>query len=472
MPSSKLLKDFGFEEEIWEESKGAFVPTGFPAPVKKYKLVWEVPNMSIEETYFWVLSHLRDGWGYTNVDKTIDVFAAAENSAFFGVTQQRIGLQQDKVSQFLATIGKMIKELFQLVRELRIIEERLKYYEDSMKGDEAAEIALKGIWIDLVEGGAKNPASVYGMAHQVQFTALPDLFFSTHPRTAAEVDKVVDTERAQFNKVVRNVLKRKLAQYLRWKEATYKELKTRFGFVLKYLKQHYEIIKMYMTWVKPYLRHIRRLTLDEEKVLTPDLISAFEGSMLEVELLAHKFPGGNKKYKSCILVHFLFRTRPAMSYQQEGYQRGPIHVGKVEINIRGYVWTDEQIKKFKEMRKAEDFELMRSVSESVKAAMDALGDELQRYLKKAEESEKEEKEKAEEKPKTVFEKFVNRLLGKKVEEKKEEGKKEVEKEKKKKEIKLKWWQENAEKKAAKNEVLLVAYETYKNFKKAHNMIQW
>jgi len=300
---------------------------------------------------------------------------------------------------------------------------------------------------------------------------LPDLFFSTHPRTAAEVDKVVDTERAQFNKVVRNVLKRKLAQYLRWKEATYKELKTRFGFVLKYLKQHYEIIKMYMTWVKPYLRHIRRLTLDEEKVLTPDLISAFEGSMLEVELLAHKFPGGNKKYKSCILVHFLFRTRPAMSYQQEGYQRGPIHVGKVEINIRGYVWTDEQIKKFKEMRKAEDFELMRSVSESVKAAMDALGDELQRYLKKAEESEKEEKEKAEEKPKTVFEKFVNRLVGKKVEEKKGK-KKEVEKEKKKKEIKLKWWQENAEKKAAKNEVLLVAYETYKNFKKAHNMIQW
>ena len=288
MPSSKLLKDFGFEEEIWEESKGSFVPTGFPAPLKKYKLVWEVPNMSIEEAYFWVLSHLRDGWGYTNIDKTIDVFAAAENSAFFGVTQQRIGLQQDKVSQFLATIGKMVKELFQLVRELRIIEERLKYYEDSMKGDEAAEIALKGIWIDLVEGGAKNPASVYGMAQQVQFTALPDLFFSTHPRTAAEIDKVVDTERAQFNKAVRNVLKRKLAQYLRWKEATYKELKTRFGFVLKYLKQHYEIIKMYMTWVKPYLRHIRRLTLDEEKVLTPDLISAFEGSMLEVELLAHK----------------------------------------------------------------------------------------------------------------------------------------------------------------------------------------
>ena len=33
---------------------------------------------------------------------------------------------------------------------------------------------------------------------------------------------------------------------------------------------------MYMTWVKPYLRHIRRLTLDDEKILTPDMVSAFE----------------------------------------------------------------------------------------------------------------------------------------------------------------------------------------------------
>ena len=56
------------------------------------------------------------------------------------------------------------------------------YYSDSYDADsksrESAEITLKGIWVDMVEQGAKNPASVYGMAREVQFTTLPDLFFS------------------------------------------------------------------------------------------------------------------------------------------------------------------------------------------------------------------------------------------------------------------------------------------------------
>src|SRR3972149_588583 len=107
------------------------IPTGYPSPINRYRLYVEGFNISIEEPYFWVLHYLRYMWGYSYIDKITDVFAAAENSAFFGVSQQRIGLQQDKVSQFLATVGKMVKELFQLVRELRILDERLGYYADS-----------------------------------------------------------------------------------------------------------------------------------------------------------------------------------------------------------------------------------------------------------------------------------------------------------------------------------------------------
>ena len=178
----------------------------------------------MEEPYFWIQNMIND-FGYPQTPeyfiKTIDTFAASENSAFSGVSQQRIGLQQDKVSQFLATIGKMVKEVFQLVRELRIIDERLGYYNESMgrtkdgKEDlpngpsEASEMTLKGIWVDMVEGGAKNASSVFGLAQQVQFTSLPDLFFSTNPKKSEDVDKVVDIQRAQFNKPVKNILKRK-----------------------------------------------------------------------------------------------------------------------------------------------------------------------------------------------------------------------------------------------------------------------
>jgi hypothetical protein len=398
MSDEELLKKYKFEPEVWEESKDQFVGTPFPKPIKRYRIIWEIFNMSMEESYFWTLNYIRQDLGYPFLYKTEDVFAAAENSAFFGVSQQRIGLQQDKVSQFLATIGKMVKELFQLVRELRIIDERMVYYKESFAGVESSEITLKGTWIDMVEGGAKNPSSVFGMAREVQFTSLPDLFFSTHPKTSKEVDEVVETQRAGFNKMVRNALKRKLKTFLVWKERTYDEIKTRRIFTLKYLRQHYDIIKMYMTWVRPYIRHIRRLTLDDEKTMTPDLISAFEGSMIEVEFLATKLPVNPKNQKqnkhmyACIIAHFDFRTRPSMSYQQEGYQRGPIHVGKMEWNMRGYMWTKEQIDDYVKMKKEQDIELMKSISESVKAAMEALGGELEKYLEQAAEVAVEKKE--------------------------------------------------------------------------------
>jgi hypothetical protein len=381
MTASAEIKKFNFNEEIAEQTRGQYIKSGFPKPERRYRMHYEGYNISIEEPYFWVLHYLRYYSGFPKIDKIADIFAAAENSAFFGASQQRLGLQQDKVSQFMATIGKMVRELFQLVRELRILDERLGYYYDSFtksKSSESAEITLKGIWVDLVEQGAKNPASVYGMAREVQFTTLPDLFFSTHPQKQEDVDQVVDRERAAFNRKVKEVLKRKLRTFLAWKEHTFEEMKNRRVFTLKFLRQHYEVIKMYMHWVRPYLRNIQRLQLDQSKTETPDLLVAFESSMIEVEILARK-PG---KVNQCLLVNYLFRTRPEMNYSQE-YQRGPIHLGRVEIDFRVYAWTDKEIDSYKKMREQEDFQLLGVVDAAVKAAMESLGDELMRYLREA-----------------------------------------------------------------------------------------
>ena len=117
-----------------------------------------------------------------------------------------------------------------------IIDERLELYNKSREGDLASEIALKGYWIDLVEGGAKNPASVYGMARELQFGTLPDLFFGAKIMKSNEVQKEV--EALEFNKKVKEVLMRKLKTFIIWKEHTYKELNNRRNFNIKYLRQH------------------------------------------------------------------------------------------------------------------------------------------------------------------------------------------------------------------------------------------
>ena len=153
-----LIKQFGFEEEIVEDSMAGFTGfrySGFPKPLKRYEVYWERGDMAVEEPYYWIIRYLREDIAYKDFIKTEDVFTAAENSAFFGVSQLRLGGQQDKVSQYLATMGKMIKELFQLVRELRILDERLDYYEGAEKEmakerklrRKSDEITLKGVLI-------------------------------------------------------------------------------------------------------------------------------------------------------------------------------------------------------------------------------------------------------------------------------------------------------------------------------------
>lgn len=460
-----LIKEFGFEEEVIEEAMVGFTTfrySGFPKPQKRFELFWESYNMSIEEPYYWIIRYLREDIAFKDFIKTEDVFTAAENSAFFGVSQMRLGGQQDKVSQFLATIGKMVKELFQLVRELRILDERQEYYEGAEKEmskpisqrRKSNEITLKGIFVDMVQGGAKNPASVYGMARELQFTTLPDLYFDAPPLKEDEVDKYVDN--LEFNRKVLEVLKRHLKQFVIWKKRTYKEQKSRRIFTLKYLKQHFEIIKMYMVWVKPYLRHIRRLSMDEKKAAEPDIVAAFETSMIDIEFLAYR---SYSYYNSVFLCTFNYRTKPSMKYVQEGYQRGPIHVGELRLNFRAYKWTDEQIKNYVAMKDKEDIELMKVVSESVKSAMEALGDELMKYLDEASGVEKKEESVKEAMP--VWRKWLG--LPPKVTKPKE---------KKPKKPKVSAVDKEKSSKAVDDDVKLKFFMMYKNFKKGHSFIHW
>jgi hypothetical protein len=469
----EFLKQIGNGIEDKDETRvGEEIPTGYPQPLAKYRLFVEGFNISIEEPYFWILHYLRWFHSFMHIDKITDIFAAAENSAFFGTSQQRLGLQQDKVSQFLATIGKMVKELFQLVRELRILDERLGYYTDSYTSGspsrESAEITLKGTWVDMVEQGAKNPASVYGMAREVQFTTLPDLFFSTHPVKQEDVDVVVEKERGEFNRKVREVLKRKLRTYLAWKEATFEELKNRRIFTLKYLRQHYEIIRMYMSWVKPYLKNIQRLMMDQEKTETPDILVAFETSMMEVEILAKKPQGKKVTIKGketqiwqCILLHFWFRTRPEMSYVQEGYQKGPLHVGRIQMTFRCYAWTDKEVELYKKMKEQEDFRLLGLVDGSVKAALEALGDELMRYLEEAGEEMRRAENKKPEGPPSTFQSFRDMFVSKAKRPPKE-----------KKPSRSDTYHLEQLKESAKADVKTSMWSIYHHFKKHHGMLNW
>ncbi|MFH1505792.1 MAG: hypothetical protein ABIE94_02280 [archaeon] len=473
----EIGKKFGWKEEVAEDvfveadrypKYSGYYETGFVQPMKRYRLILENFSQPMEDVYWWILTNMRTDHPYNRFEKTLDVFSAAENSAFFGQSSQRLGIQQDKASSFLAIIGKMVKEVFQLVREVRILNERLSHYEDSFKGSEAAEITLKGYWVDLVEGGAKNPASVYGIATQVGFATLPDLFFSTTVLKALDVDQKVDS--LDFNRKLREVLKRKLRAYMTWKEETFKELKQRKRFTLKYLRQHWNIIRMYMSWVKPYLRNIKRLSMREEHTESVDMVSAFENSIIEVEFMA--IMKSNKGYCPCALMHFKYVSRPTMHYRQE-YQQGPVHLAKLDVCFRLYGWHEKEVETWKRFRKEEEIDLLELVDSSVKASMDALRDDLEAFLEEAGEPiEKKETLTAQAKRQSqrrgnIFDPFLSigrgfgELAGSAVPQVKKKDKAE-------KPFKYSYDQAFSAAKAGFNPM----WQVYKNFKKGHKMLSW
>ncbi len=400
-PLEEAGSRFGWSEEIGEETNGIYTPTNYPEPDERLRLVYEAFSLSMEETYFWILNQMQYDLSFPKIEKITDIFSASENSSFFGQASQRLGIQQDKVQTLLATTGKMVKDLFALVRELRIIDERLVAHDAWKKNSKAADVTLKEVFINFVEnqGGQMKTSSVYGLAQTLGYATLPDFFFNTKAYSKDEVDSAVD--KVQTNERVKNVLRRKLFEFTVWVEQIEKELRNRRKFNIHYLRQHWAVIKMYMGWLKPYLRNVKRLSMNEQQIMSPEIISAFETASLEIEILAYD----NTKYPStCVLITFKYFVKPSLSYQQpESYQRGAVHVGKVDISMRSYGWDKEEIEAYKKYREKEELELLGVIDASLKAAVDALSEDLEKYLAEAGEEEfkkiKEEKEAKEHKKK-------------------------------------------------------------------------
>ena len=386
--------------------------TAFPKSVQPFRLIYESQNTFIEESYYWFLHFMRYGAvGMPKVEKLMDTFSSSPGSSMFGMTEQRLAIQQDRAVTYMRYISEMIKSLHGIIHELRIADERLSFYEDTFnnKNSQASDHALKGLWIDMVEGGAKNPASVYGMAQQLSFSTLPDLFFRTriddtgmggvsgieYEKRARNVGPKIDeaVDKVQMNEKVKEVLRRKLMQFYTWKYRTYKEFQHRRKFQLKYLRQHYNTIRMYAEWLKPYLMNVKRLNNIQGNMNSPEIVNSFESAVLELELFGVAKPGD---VNSCVSIHLKYVTMPGLQYVQD-YQRGLQHNGRMELTVRPYAFTKNELKLYRKMRQDQAIEMLKEHDTTIAGVLDSLGDDLKEYLNEAGENIKTDREKEEEK---------------------------------------------------------------------------
>ena len=389
---------------------------------------------SIEKYYFhfqkFFTKHTDTSFGTPAVEllKLKDVFDASVSSSFHGQIGSKISAMQQQVSGYLTQIGQLSKSLFPMVREIRLMDERLELYkksftekkdQDSLAEARQNEVALKSTWIEVVEQGMQNPNSVYSMATKLGFVTLPDLFFGINPvgKDAPEqlknLTKVLDefSKQQEVNFKVRTALEKKLIQYYTWKDKTYNEMKHTYLFRIKNLKQHYNVILLYVSWLKPYMTSLKALQMKGD-ISSPELVSAFETSKLELELLAIMKKW--KKYRSCVLVRFKVVTRPELSYSQGG-GRQVLHSGQVDISIEPYVATQEDIDFYKIKTDKDLFKYYSGTEVDVMGDIDAmlksLGSDVEEYLREAETGQRKEKKEEAKEPKVALFEPVTALLG-------------------------------------------------------------
>lgn len=452
------------------EISGELIAAIREAPVANYNLSYDSMGEGLEPLYFWTLDFMRDkapgGLGLDKVIKTEEGFEASASSGYFGELGARASVMQDRAMKILETVNNVLRGIVNIIYDLKEFEIRLKEYDKLHSDDkaeaEAAKLAVKGVWMDQVDI-KKGRGSINMMAQQLQFVTLRDAFM--------QAENEADVKKMDLNKRVQNILLRKISEYLIWEKESEKELRKRFSIERNYLKAQVNSMRLYIKWIKPYLKAAQKLGMKEFN--TPDIVAAFNNMQMELSLLGRreiqpidvhpsfaKFEP-EKKIFACLEITFNFRTVPYAARGQASTSY--IHTGKTDITFNGYVLDSDQIGIMEAQELYEDMGLIEHLTD---ISLKELQEDLDKFLK--EEPEEKEKKKKKFKIESPFG-DLRKGFDDMIEPVKDVGKtfKGIFKAEPSEGFKIKEIKKSAEEQA--KEICYLAYDIYK---KAHGMMTW
>src|SRR3989344_3848233 len=365
-------------------------------PVKEHQIVYDSPTETLEPVYFWMLNFANTLFG-SGVEKIVDNFASSPGSGHFLEQNQRKTFLQEQVMKTLGAINQVIRQIVNIVYDLKDFEIRLKHYEaaksEDKKEKEFGILALKQIWMDNVDI-KRGVGSINQLTQgNLQFTTLRDAFMVA--KSTKDIDKL------DLNDRVKRILKPRMAEFQEWKKISEQELQKRFSIEKNYLKSQANTLKLYSRWIKPYLKAAAQLEMTEQN--SPELVTVFNTLVLQLtllgkrkidvndEILSANLPKGIKipkrDYFAVVLIDFNFVGIP----QKPGGQHYAFG-GRVTITFKGYALNSEQLKAFhQELGKSDFSEVMKLIEGSTTESLDELQKDIDYFL--GEEEKEEEKSK-------------------------------------------------------------------------------
>jgi hypothetical protein len=377
-----------------------------PAPLWQHDLTYDSSMETLEPIYYWILDFSK-GNGY-DITKIADNFLAAPGSSYFADLSTRATRVQEEGMKILGAVNMVIKSVMNILYDLKEFEIRLRAYElaysKNSQEKKTGILALKDIWMSNVDL-KRGRGSINQMTYELGFTTLRDAFMKAD--SVEELEKM----KSLLNERVRRVLKPRIAEFLEWKDRSYDELKRRYNIERAYLKSQVDTLKLYSSWVKPYLQSAEQLRMKESAGIglgPPELISAFGTMVLNLSLMLTKktdvkdevenkfLPEKFKKVKmrtfhQIVFIDFTFRTYPSQQFP---------HAGNVIVSFRAYAVNDDELLLLREKMRKDALNSMLGVSQNLSGeTLRQIQEEIDYYLKRGEEKEKKEEEK---KPESIF----------------------------------------------------------------------
>lgn len=372
---------------------------------------------TMEADYYWILDFLREARSCT-VDKSADFFAASEASGYFGeLGGKRTALERQAI-ELIKSINFVVKSIINLLYDLKLFDLRLKNYDD-LKNSELKETAmngLKGIWLTEVDQVQKGAGSINSMAQNLSFITLRDAFMATPVQSwyapGADAKKLAEAKSKaekhasgmDLPDIVKRVLGPRTQEFIDWLYMSEKELRNRLAVEKAYLKAQVASLKVYASWVRPYLIGAQKLIPAEYK----DLLSKhkelglgphaaptpFHAIWMYLELFATqkaeikdtRMPGyrevevkledeNNRPY-AVVEVQMAFRGAPVTATGAKG-ERGYAHTGKKVFRSGAYIMQKKHIDLLQSFK---DDEVLQFIDTMTNETFNAMRDDLNKYL--------------------------------------------------------------------------------------------
>ncbi len=235
--------------------------------------------------------------GYRSLKIAESVDPSALSSLMNMVFEKQKNLE-DRIIQLLGSINAVLKSLIATTIELKELDRNIYFYDEIKENNkekaEAAELALKRIFLDIVDA-RKGGASLSALSRsptQSQggpgFIDIVSVFY--------QVKSLKEVNQINRNEQYKNILKNRYIEYEKWKEINEKDLRNRKSMLLQYLKSQMGSFDLYVDWASTYLAMRSRMGLNTAKNAEAYMSAASKPDIFENELFSVTSIGFKKTY--------------------------------------------------------------------------------------------------------------------------------------------------------------------------------